>query len=90
MPVPKGLDKTIWTADNFDILRWLNSETVDIIDLDPPFRLGNKNYEVPVGSKAAELGVQGHIVVFHDLDVARMVLIAEEHPAVAYLLATHR
>ena len=30
-------DKTIWTGDNLDILRGLNSETVDLIYLDPPF-----------------------------------------------------
>ena len=29
--------RTIWTGDNLDILRGLNSETVDLIYLDPPF-----------------------------------------------------
>ena len=28
--------RTVWTGDNLDILRGLNSETVDLIYLDPP------------------------------------------------------
>ena len=31
------VDKTIWTGDNLDILRGLNSESVDLIYLDPPW-----------------------------------------------------
>ena len=31
------VDKTMWTGDNLDILRGLNSESVDLIYLDPPF-----------------------------------------------------
>ena len=50
--VPNFVDKTIWTGDNLDILRGMNSDTVDLIYLDPPFN-SNKNYEAPVGSKAA-------------------------------------
>ena len=30
-------DRTIWTGDNLDILRGLNSASVDLIYLDPPF-----------------------------------------------------
>ena len=35
MVAPNFVDKTIWTGDNLDILRGLNSETVDLIYLDP-------------------------------------------------------
>ncbi len=45
-------DKTIWTGDNLDILRGLNSASVDSIYLDPPFN-SNRNYAAPVGSAAA-------------------------------------
>ena len=79
-------DKTIWTGDNLDILRGLNSETVDLIYLDPPFN-SNKNYEAPVGSSAAGAAFKDTWTL-SDLDVAWMGLIAEEHPAVAYLLDT--
>ena len=45
-------DRTIWTGDNLDILRGLNSASVDFIYLDPPFN-SNRNYAAPVGSAAA-------------------------------------
>jgi len=42
-------DRTIWTRDNLDILRGMNSGSVDLIYLDPPFN-SNRNYSAPVGS----------------------------------------
>ena len=84
MAVPNFVDKTIWTGDNLDILRGMNSETVDLIYLDPPFN-SNKNYEAPVGSKAAGAAFKDTWRL-SDLDVAWMGLIADEHPAIAYML----
>ena len=43
MTVPNFTDKTIWTGDNLDILRGMNSECVDLIYLEPPFN-SNQNY----------------------------------------------
>ena len=45
-------DKTIFTGDNLPIMRGMNSESVDLIYLDPPFN-SNKNYAAPIGSEAA-------------------------------------
>ena len=45
-------DRTIWTGDNLDILRGLNSASVDLIYLDPPFN-SNRNYAALVGSATA-------------------------------------
>ena len=84
MVAPNFVDKTIWTGDNLDIMRGLNSETVDLIYLDPPFN-SNKNYEAPVGSKAAGAAFKDTWTL-SDLDVAWMGLIADEHPAIAYML----
>ena len=42
-------NRTIWTGDNLDILRGLNSASFDLIYLDPPFN-SNRNYAAPVGS----------------------------------------
>ena len=86
MAEPNFVDKTIWTGDNLDILRGMNSETVDLIYLDPPFN-SNKNYEAPVGSKAAGAAFKDTWSL-SDLDVAWMGLIADEHPAIAYMLDT--
>ena len=84
MAAPNFADKTIWTGDNLDILRGMNSECVDLIYLDPPFN-SNKTYEAPVGSKAAGAAFKDAWNL-SDLDVAWMGLIADEKPEIAYLL----
>ena len=86
MTAPNFADKTIWTGDNLDILRGLNSQTVDLIYLDPPFN-SNRNYAAPVGSKAAGAAFKDTWTL-SDLDVAWMGLIADEQPAIANLLRT--
>lgn len=45
-------NRTMWTGDNLDVLRGLNSGSVDLVYADPPFN-SNKTYEAPIGSKAA-------------------------------------
>lgn len=77
---PNFADKTIWTGDNLDILRGMNSESVDLIYLDPPFN-SNRNYSAPVGSAAAGAAFKDTWTL-SDLDVAWMGLIADEHPAI--------
>ena len=49
---PNWQNRTMWTGDNLDIMRGMNSETVDLIYLDPPFN-SNRNYSAPIGSQAA-------------------------------------
>ena len=77
-------DKTIWTGDNLDILRGMNSESVDLIYLDPPFN-SNRNYAAPVGSQAAGAAFKDTWTL-SDLDVAWMGLIADEQPAMYQVL----
>ena len=86
MAEPNFADKTIWTGDNLDILRGMNSECVDLIYLDPPFN-SNQNYAAPVGSAAAGAAFKDTWTL-SDLDVAWMGLIADEHPATAHVLKT--
>lgn len=83
---PNWADKTVWTGDNLDILRGMNSETVDLIYLDPPFN-SNKDYAAPVGSEAAGAAFKDTWSL-SDLDVAWMGLVADEEPAIAHLLDT--
>ncbi len=52
MAIPNWRNKTIYTGDNLYVMRGMNSETVDLIYLDPPFN-SNKAYSAPIGSKAA-------------------------------------
>ena len=84
MPEPNFADKTIWTGDNLDILRGMNSECVDLIYLDPPFN-SNQDYAAPVGSAAAGAAFKDTWTL-SDLDVAWMGLIADEQPAVAHTI----
>ena len=68
MAAPNFANKTIWTGDNLDILRGINSECVDLIYLDPPFN-SNRDYAAPVGSQAAGAAFKDTWTL-SDLDVA--------------------
>ena len=57
MPDRNFVDKTIWTGDNLDILRGLNSDSFDLIYLEPPFN-SNQDYAAPVGSRGS---IQGYV-----------------------------
>lgn len=46
------MQNTIFTGDNLPILRGLNSESIDLIYLDPPFN-SNRDYAAPIGSESA-------------------------------------
>ena len=85
---PNFANRTVWTGDNLDILRGLNSATVDLIYLDPPFN-SNRDYAAPVGSQAAGAAFKDTWTL-SDLDVAWMGLIADEHPAVHQVLLVGR
>ena len=84
MAAPNFANKTIWTGDNLDILRGLNSECVDLVYLDPPFN-SNRDYAAPVGSQAAGAAFKDTWTL-SDLDVAWLGLVADQHPAIYQLL----
>ena len=84
MTAPNFTDRTVWTGDNLAILRGMNSESVDLIYLDPPFN-SSRNYAAPVGSKAAGAAFKDTWTLT-DLDVAWMGLIADEQPAMYQVL----
>lgn len=44
-------NRTLFIADNLDIMRGIDSETIDLIYLDPPFNT-KKRYKAPIGSPA--------------------------------------
>ena len=45
-------NRTIFTGDNLRVLRGINSESIDLVYLDPPFN-SKKQWSAPIGSKAA-------------------------------------
>ena len=44
-------NRTLFIADNLDIMRGMDSDTIDLIYLDPPFNT-NEQYKAPIGSPA--------------------------------------
>ena len=46
---PNWENRTIFTGDNLEVLRRMNSGSVDLVYLDPPFN-SNRNYSAPIGS----------------------------------------
>ena len=70
----------MWTGDNLQILRGMNSESVDLIYLDPPFN-SNRDYSAPIGSEAAGAAFKDTWTL-EDVDEAWHGEIAEQNPAV--------
>ena len=54
---PNWENRTIFTGDNLEVLRRMNTGSVDLCFLDPPFN-SNRNYSAPIGSKAAGAAFQ--------------------------------
>lgn len=71
--------KTIFTGDNLPIMRGINSASVDLIYLDPPFN-SKTNYAAPIGSKAAGAEFRDTWTL-DDVDNAWLDLIEAKHPA---------
>ena len=74
----------MWTGDNLPILRGLNSESVDLIYLDPPFN-SKTDYAAPIGSRAAGAAFKDTWAL-SDVDVEWANLIEEKHPALYRVL----
>ena len=84
MAEPNFASRTIFTGDNLDVMRGLNSESIDLVYVDGPFN-SNRNYAAPVGSQAAGAAFKDTWTL-SDLDVAWMGLIADEQPAMYQVL----
>lgn len=80
MVAPNWADQTIWTGDNLHIMRGMNSETVDLIYLDPPFN-SKTDYAAPIGSAAAGAAFKDTWTL-SDLDAEWINLLEGKHPQV--------
>ncbi len=85
MADPNWANRTIWTGDNLPIMRGMNSASVDLIYLDPPFN-SNKTYSAPIGSEAAGAAFKDTWAL-SDVDLAWHGEIAEQNPAVYAAIA---
>ena len=88
MAQPNFKNRTLWTGDNLDIMRGLNSETIDLIYLDPPFN-SNKTYSAPIGSEAAGAAFKDTWTL-SDVDLAWHGEIAEANPSLYRVIDTAR
>ena len=81
---PNWANQTIWTGDNLSIMRGMNSESVDLIYLDPPFN-SHADYAAPIGSKAAGAEFKDTWAL-SDVDEEWINLIEAKHPALYRVL----
>ena len=72
------IDKTIFIGDNLHVMRGMNSDSVDLIYLDPPFN-SNRNYAAPIGSQAAGAAFKDTWTL-NDIDIAEHGELAEQSP----------
>ncbi len=81
-------DKTIFIGDNLHIMRGMNSDSVDLIYLDPPFN-SNRNYAAPIGSKAAGAAFKDTWTL-SDVDQAEHGELAEQSPPLHTMIQAAR
>ena len=77
-------NQTVWTGDNLYIMRGMNSASVDLIYLDPPFN-SKANYAAPIGSKAAGAAFKDTWTL-SDVDAEWVNLMEAKHPALHRVL----
>ena len=81
-------DKTIFIGDNLHVMRGMNSDSVDLIYLDPPFN-SNRNYAAPIGSQAAGAAFKDTWTL-SDIDIAEHGELAEQAPSLHTVIQAAR
>ena len=84
MTAPNWKNHTIWTGDNLPIMRGINSESVDLIYLDPPFN-SNQDYAAPIGSKAAGAAFKDTWTL-DDVDRLWLLLLRDKDPVLYHVI----
>ena len=79
---------TVFIRDNLEVLRGFNSETVDLIYLDPPFNK-REEYTAPIGSPAEGAGFKD-IWTMDDVKAIEHGALAAQSPAVYSVIDTAR
>lgn len=75
---------TIFTGDNLHVMRGMNSETIDLIYLDPPFN-SDANYAAPIGSPAEGADFKDKWSLT-DIDLQWLESIQKERPGLWHIL----
>ena len=79
------MNRTLFTGDNLYVMRGMNSESVDLVYLDPPFN-SNANYSAPIGSEAAGAAFKDTWTL-DDVDAEWHGKIADKHPAMYQIIS---
>ena len=81
-------DKTIFIGDNLHVMRGMNSNSVDLIYLDPPFN-SNQDFAAPIGSQAAGAAFKDTWTL-SDIDEAEHGELAEQAPSLHTVIQAAR
>ena len=84
MGEPNWTNETMWTGDNLPIMRGMNSKSVDLIYLDPPFN-SKHDYAAPIGSKAAGAAFKDTWAL-SDIDLAWLLDFEKNHPVITKII----
>ena len=71
------MSNTLYTLDNLFLLNGMDSESVDLIYLDPPFN-SKRTYSAPVGSKSAGASFKD-MWRWDDVNIAYLERLYETH-----------
>jgi len=82
----KEFKNTLYTNDNLFVLCGMNSDSVDLIYLDPPFN-SKRMYSAPVGSKAAGTSFKD-MWTWEDVNEAYLETLAGNYPALTAFIAS--
>ena len=84
--MPNIANRTIYTNDNLEIMRGINSASIDLIYLDPPFN-SKRIFEAPIGSRAAGASFRDAWTL-DDVKEEWVTQIADAHPALAHSIVS--
>ncbi len=84
MGTPNWSNQTMWTGDNLPIMRGMNTASVDLIYLDPPFN-SKHDYSAPIGSKAAGAAFKDTWDL-SDVDLAWLLDFEKNHPDIVKII----
>ena len=86
---PNWENRTLFHKDNLEVLRGMNSESVDLIATDPPFNKG-KDFHATPDSLAAGARFQDRWSWREDVHEEWIDQITDDHPRVMYVIESSR
>ena len=89
MGTPNWKNRTLFHGDNFDVMRAMNSETIDLIATDPPFNKGRDFHATP-DSLASGASFQDRWSWEDDVDQDWVDQIGDDWPDVWYVIECAR